>query len=336
MKYRAPAKLILSGEHAVVHGAPALAMAVNYFATTEVIRQSPALTSLTLPDIHYQQSFDTRALEEIREQVEQRYKLFQQDKLTIDKVLSESAELLVYTLSVILPAYQIEQGLRVNLTSTIPIGCGMGSSAASIVSVMYAVTSGVGFALSPVELYPLALTIENMRHGQSSGLDVLLALRGGCIYRHGEMLAPRKITSMPLYLVNTGTPEVSTGECVAAVQPYFNGDKDNLIEDFTAVTEAMDLAWRTDAIIKMADAIRANHLLLTQIGVVPEKVQTFINQIEQQNAAAKICGAGAISGDQAGVVLVLTEDEATLAVLCDEYGYTHSKVVGETRGVHEF
>ncbi len=335
MKYQAPAKLILSGEHAVVHGAPALAMAVNYFATTEVLQQTPALISLTLPDLHYQESLDARALEEIREQIEQRYKFFQQGNCTIDKVLSQPAELLVYALSLIVPTYQIEQGLRLKLTSNIPMGCGMGSSAASIVCLMYAATSGVGFNLSPVELYPFALTAENMQHGNSSGLDVLLALRGGCVYRQGELLAPRKISSMPLYLVNTGAPEVTTGQCVAAVQEYFNGETDNLLADFTAVTNAMDHAWITGSIPQMADAIRANHRLLVRIGVVPAKVERFIADLELQELAAKVCGAGAISGDTAGVVLVLAANVDSLATICDEYGYSYTPVVGEARGVHE-
>lgn len=335
MNYRAPAKLILSGEHAVVHGAPALALAVNYFATTEAIRQTPAFISLTLPDIHYQQSYDAAALAHTREQVEHRYKLFQQDKCAIDKVLAEPAELLAYALSVVLPTYQIEQGMRLKLTSNIPMGCGMGSSAASIVSCLYAVTSCVGFNLSPVELYPLALMIETMQHGSSSGLDVLLALRGGCIYRHGELLSPRKIASMPLYLVNTGVPEVSTGQCVTAVQGYFTGDQDNLIADFSAVTDAMDRAWQANAVTNMADAIRANHRLLTRIGVVPERVQNFIEELEMQGLAAKICGAGAISGDNAGVVLILAEDVEALAMVCEEYGYAYAPVTGEPRGVHE-
>lgn len=336
MHYRAPAKLILSGEHAVVHGAPALALAVNYFATTEAIQQTPKLISLTLPDIHFQQSYDATALADIREHVEQRYKLFQQGKCTIDKVLSQPAELLVYALSIILPAYQIDQGIRLKLSSTIPVGCGMGSSAASIVSTLYAATSCAGFNLSPVELYPLALTVENMQHGNSSGLDVLLALRGGCIYKQGELLAPRKITSLPLYLVNTGAPEVTTGQCVAAVQDYFNGDIDNLIADFSAVTDAMDHAWLSNSPAQMADAIRANHRLLVRIGVVPEKVQQFISDLESHELAAKICGAGATSGDNAGVVMVLAQNTGALTTVCDEYGYSYAPVVGEVRGVHEF
>ena len=70
------------------------------------------------------------------------------------------------------------------------------------------------------------------------------------------------------------------------------------------------------------------------IGVVPLKVQQFIAQVEALKGAAKICGAGAVIGDQAGAVLVLIEDEQALLMLCQQYGYISTPVVGEARGMH--
>ena len=51
---------------------------------------------------------------------------------------------------------------------------------------------------------------------------------------------------------------------------------------------------------KLYESIRANHRLLDQIGVVPERVGQFIREIESHGGAAKICGAGSVDGEAAG------------------------------------
>ncbi len=66
-------------------------------------------------------------------------------------------------------------------------------------------------------------------------------------------------------------------------------------------------------------SIRANHRLLQKIGVVPTKVANFIADIESSGGAAKICGAGAITGDNAGVVLLLADPGIT--EIAQRYGY---------------
>ena len=51
MKVLAPGKLILSGEHAVVYGKPALAMAVNRYVTVTASPQLLPFISFDLSDL---------------------------------------------------------------------------------------------------------------------------------------------------------------------------------------------------------------------------------------------------------------------------------------------
>ena len=80
--------------------------------------------------------------------------------------------------------------------------------------------------------------------------------------------------------------------------------------------------------------IQANHRLLVAIGVVPLKIERFISTIEESGGAAKICGAGAVSGNHAGVVLVVMEDVSRLKEICAAFRFDILPVSIETRGVH--
>ena len=82
--------------------------------------------------------------------------------------------------------------------------------------------------------------------------------------------------------------------------------------------------------LELRESIRENHRLLVEIGVVPEQVSAFVREIEQAGGAAKICGAGSVVGDAAGVLLVLA-DEAPVA-LCKKYGYVVSTLRGDPLG----
>lgn len=208
----------------------------------------------------------------------------------------------------------------------------MGSSAATILSVMYAVSAYWQKPLSPEALFNLALEAENMQHGHSSGLDLRVAIQGGCVYVDGKNLAARPVPTLPMFLVNTGAPVTTTGQCVEKVAVHFQ--KEGLIDGFRAVTQAMDTAIQQQDWQAMCATIRANHALLVQIGVVPARVQQFIAQAQNFDAAAKICGAGAIAGDTAGIVMVVTDNEAALRQLCTQFAYEVIPVKGETRGVY--
>src|SRR5260221_7671008 len=81
--------------------------------------------------------------------------------------------------------------------SDIPIGCGMGSSSATILSVMHAVSTYLKIQISPETLYQLALEAENMQHGHSSGFDLRVAQLGGCIYMHNQQIETRAAPAMP-------------------------------------------------------------------------------------------------------------------------------------------
>jgi mevalonate kinase len=332
----APGKIILSGEHAVVYGGPALAMAINHYVTTTVLpKMSPPIT-FHLSALGGEHHFTLTMLEQLNQRLRQDYQRFIAGDLPINAVLQAPLELAQFVLILLLEEASrstLLEGVHIRIQSGIPYNSGMGSSAAMIISVMRAWVDYLQMDLSAAVFLKLARQAENMQHGCSSGLDLQISLQGGCVYYKEGKLVVRLPPTVPLYLVNTGIPQTSTGECVTAAASHFTQSK--IGKDFSAVTEAMDNALQQNKWIDIIYAVRENHKLLTTIGVVPEKIQHFITAIEQESgSAAKICGAGAVAGNNAGMVLVVTEDLFTLQKIALHYQYSIFPIQCEQRGAY--
>lgn len=330
MKAIAPGKLILSGEHAVVYGRPALAMAIDRYAQSIITPESSDLVSFNLVDLQQSNSFTLRALGELKSRVLKNYHMFLSGELGIREVLLKPIELFEFAFITILDGLHLKltEGVNIRTQSNIPIGCGMGSSAATVLSSLRAVGHYFRVDFRPDWYMKYSLEAEKLQHGHPSGVDSYISLHGGCaLFRDGEA----KSVPLPraqIYLVHTGVPETTTGECVVAVRNEFRND--TIWNDFEAVTLSLEQALRTNDMVDVQRAVRENHRLLTRIGVVPARVQSFISEIEQLGGAAKICGAGSVAGDQGGMVLVFAEQLPT--ELCAKYGYTIMSVRGDPLG----
>lgn len=334
MKVHAPGKLILSGEHAVVYGKPALAMAVNRYAVATAMPQLLPFISFSLSDLAYERKLTLTALHQLKSRIKQKYRRFIAGEFKIRDVLQKPVELAQFVFSLVYETLNLKltQGIKICVQSDIPIGCGMGSSAATVLSIAHAIAHHLHRELSSELIYRLGLEAENMQHGHSSGLDLRVSLHGGCILLEDGEMYSRAIPTLPMYLVNTGTPDAGTGECVDAVAHHFKTSQ--IGDDFAAVTHQMDQALQDNNLLNVQHAIHENHRLLSYIGVVPQRVQQFIADVEAIQGAAKVCGAGTVLGEKAGVVWVLADDLNALTQLCERYHYPLLPVSGESRGVH--
>ncbi len=344
----APGKIILSGEHAVVYGAPALVMAVNRYMTATI--SSLKGDDFVFHDVNANTFYSIGAdqLDALKARIQNDYHSFLKGRCSICDVLKTPVELAQFTLSTFLEAVSLDflSGIQLDVQSTIPVGAGMGSSAALILSILKAMMQYTNVSLSDEKLFELALGAENRQHGLSSGLDLRAILQGGLMLvglgRVGKALfacPPPRIEMVgtqtalcPPYIVYTGVPESATGECVQLVSPYFKDQ--NRVEAFSAVTIAMEKALEENNLVSLHECIRENNQLLHQIGVVPETVQRFISDIESIGGAAKICGAGAVKGDHAGMVWVVCEDTAAWKKIAEKYSYEVLSLNIESRGVY--
>jgi len=330
MKAIAPGKLILSGEHAVVFGRPALAMAIDRSAQS-IITAGPAdHVSFNLVDLQSNDSFTLRALRDMQQRVLRNYRLFLNGDIGIRDVMFKPVELFEYMFINFLDGLHLKltEGISIQTKSDIPIGCGLGSSAATVLSAARAVGHYFRVDFRPDWYYRYSIEAEKMQHGYPSGVDSYISVHGGCaLFRNGEAHSV-PLPRFNLYLVNTGTPEATTGECVVDVRSKF--ENDIIWNDFESVTLGMEQAIGKNDMDEIRRHIRENNQLLNRIGVVPEKVQRFISSIEMIGGAAKVCGAGSIRGDNGGMVLVVDDQPPTQ--LCKEYGYVITSVRGDPLG----
>ncbi|MCL5261502.1 MAG: mevalonate kinase [Gammaproteobacteria bacterium] len=328
---RAPAKIILSGEHAVVYGKPALAMAINRFTETSLQPHPENAIMLNLLDLNFSRAFSPSALQNLKHSIQLRYQKFTLGQCQINDVVNLPEELLQYALGCCIEKlkFNMHAGITININSNVPIGCGMGSSAAMLISFIYALVDFYTVKMDIGKYLALGREIENLQHGYSSGLDLYLAVNGGCYYFVADEIKSRSLPNLPICLVHTGKPESNTGACVSKAAVHFK--KSSLGDDFAAVTNAMDTALNDNNLSATKACVRENHKLLTKLGVVPTKVGEFIQQVERVGSAAKITGAGAAYGNNAGMLLVV--GVADLTDLAASYGYEVMHVHGETSGV---
>lgn len=333
MKAIAPGKLILSGEHAVVYGCPAIAMAIDRSAQAVVTAGGgiPGEVAFELPDVSSAESFTVRALRDFKARIQRNYQEFVEGRMGLREILRKPADLFQYAFITVLDGLhlQVTDGLRVRMHSTIPIGCGLGSSAATILSVVRAVGHYFRVEFRPDWYYRYSLETERLQHGYASGVDSFISLHGGCaVFRRGEA---RKIPlpRLRLALVDTGQPACTTGDCVSEVRRSHGGSA--IWGDFERVTLSLEDALRRNDVNAFRDGLRANHRLLCRIGVVPPKIQSFVEAVEAAGGAAKICGAGAVTGDAGGAVLVSAD--GPVDELCRRHGYAALSFRGEPLGV---
>lgn len=331
---KTPAKLILSGEHAVVHGCPALAIAINRYTQTKVSWSSPLHFSFNLLGIDFRQKVTLEALKRLKRKLHKQYQDFHSGHIHIRDVLSQPFELTLFTAINVIEKikHTLPMGINIETDSNIPIGCGMGSSAANVVSVIYALSQFLKTNFSLEDYIRLGIESENLQHGHSSGIDIHVVYHGGALHYQNGQVAKRELnTNIPFTLIQTGKPQSTTGECVSHTKSLFNPE---LKAEFTHCVETFDNALKNNDENKVKECMRHNHRLLTKIGVVPSSIQQLAHEIEESGAAMKICGAGTVIGQQAGAVLVAGNNAQEIQAIAKQHGFFTTPVEIEQRGTH--
>lgn len=295
-----PGKIHLMGEHAVVHGKPALIAAINRRLTVTIEENTSPGKDVPL--------------------------------LTI--VCSEPDSYIRYAITYVLTQLHasFSSPVTVTIRSAIPAGYHLGSSAAIAVGVSGAVSYYVSGVWNPIRINELAYEIEKKQHGNPSGGDNTTVTMGGFIWFRKELDFLKSIWQFPLtltkefenfYLADSGKPEETTGEMIASVSAKVAENPKKMEWVFSqneAQTRAIATALKHGQEHGVFDAIQKGEHTLEEMGVVSASVRSFIRKVEKSGGAAKILGGG---GKKKGVGFVLCyhKDATKLKELGDAAGY---------------
>jgi mevalonate kinase len=313
-------KLILSGEHSVLYAQPALVCPLALQAWADF---TPGDTwRVVLTDLNQAQAFRSRELIDVFERLQKQHAAFLRGQCQIDQVCTHPLDLWAGLLGLVLTQSPkpLSPG-QLRLSSEIPIGAGLGSSGALIMASLKALNQAFSFNWTPQRLFSVGLRVENWQHGQSSGLDLHAAVGDTCLL-YGSGQTPQTLPALQLceefQVVFTGQPSSTTGACVAHVK-HHHATTD--WHRWGATTRALLAGLQQVNRPLIHQALRDNHRALSHLGVVPERVQAWISACEQQGISGKICGAGSVTGDSAGVVVLYNPQKRDLTPLLHVGGY---------------
>jgi mevalonate kinase len=316
----APGKTILFGEHAAVYGHAALVTALDHRMTVTA-RASAGVAAgairISIPALGISRTVVAPH--------------------RVD-ALSEPGDLAILAVTIATRDLATrDRGLDVHIASEIPSGSGFGSSAALAVAVVAACRMACGAEASIDELARLAGSVERKQHGQASGVDVQAVLRGGVLWCRRDSGGDLRCEELPadnlrldaFRIFLSGAPNETTGEMVASVRALEQRDPARVRDAFAAIESATgdgrEAIARGDA-AALVPIVRRAEAALEAIDVVPRAVRDAIRAIELQGGAAKISGAGGVTGAGAGLVLVAHPDPAWHEHFTPPRGWTAHRV----------
>ena len=305
----APGKIILFGEHFVVHGTPAILAAIDKrvtvtsaFTDNKTIKVNSQLGTIEVP------------MSSSHEEVESEFRPF------------------VYLANEMINSNQNVNGLEITINSDIPIGVGLGSSSACCVAATASI-SGLFKEVSSEENLKMSIEAEKTIFPDTSGADCTVCTYGGII-EYDKINGSKKNTdasNLNLLITNSMIPH-STKRSVEKVSKFKEDDEERFSQLCALETKLIDevnIALKNKDLITLGLKMSENQKYLEEIQVSNDTLRGMIGSLKEISLGAKITGAG-----DGGCVIALVKDEnldKVPALLGKDKEYFSAKI--DTNGV---
>ena len=267
----APGKVILFGEHFVVHGIQAVLGAIDKRVTVtsskrddEIIYIESNLGKLEVPNTI------------LIENVDKKFRPF------------------VYITKKIIEKFG-SQGISIKIDSEIPSGVGLGSSSACCVAATASILNL--FEKSSLDqILQTSIDAEKTIFPNTSGADCNVCTYGGIITydkANGLKSFDEKF-NLDMIIINSNL-EHSTDQVVNRVKNFKEKNPEifqSLCDEETKLVKKSIESLRCNDMITLGKCMSQNQIYLEQIGVSNDKLLSIIESIERTSLGIKITGAG--------------------------------------------
>jgi len=302
----ASGKIILFGEHFVVHGTKAILAAIDKrvtvtstFTENKTIKVNSQLGTIEVP------------ISSLYEEVKSEFRPF------------------VYLANKIINSEQNASGLEITIDSDIPIGVGLGSSSACCVAAAASI-SELFNELSSEEILKMSIEAEKTIFPDTSGADCTVCTYGGMI----EYPSIEKIDStfdLNLLIANSMIPH-NTKNSVEKVNKFKENDEERFSQLCDLETKLIDeviTAMKNNDATTFGLKMSENQKYLEEIQISNDTLRDMISSLKEISLGTKITGAG-----DGGCIIALVKDEnmdKVTALLPKDKEYFSAKI--DTKGV---
>ena len=272
---KAPGKIILFGEHAVVYGQPAIAIPVTQVHATArvfpILNGRPGDIRIQAPDIHLDSALSD---------------------LPKDDPIATAVQLSLETIGLNSPP-----AFKLQVTSTIPIAAGMGSSAAISIVVIRAVSDFFGRHLQTDDVSQLTYQVEKIQHGVPSGIDnSVIAYQKAVCFTRDKPIEFFDITGSTHWIIADTGEKTPTRVTVGDVRNRYEEERETYQDYFNrigAITQKAKQGLIKGDKERLGNLMDENQHWLAQIGVSSQNIEHLIEAAREAGAlGAKLSGGG--------------------------------------------
>jgi mevalonate kinase len=295
IKVSAPGKLMLLGEHAVVHGRPCLVTATDHRMAVELAKRRDTKIVLNAPDVGIK-----------------RY------AISTSRLSARHPRRAAFVLTAVRNFYErygISRGLDIRTASEFSATFGLGSSSAVTVAMIKGLAELFKIKIKKRQIFDLAYKTVLDIQGVGSGFDVAAAVWGGTLYfkTGGKVIKPLRAADIPLVVGYTGI-KADTAALIRKVKEKLDRQPllvNGIFDKHAAMVESAVRALEAANWFGLGSLFNIAQACLEQLDISSPELTRLIVAARRAGAlGAKLSGAG--GGD---CMIALADDEAVEAAI---------------------